>query len=430
MLAFAREHQNEEPLKLLLQQGRYPGVDMKLVAQQIEGMRQASTKWPTLAACEQVIYPAKLNREQSSSEATARVKEEILKGRFGDGQIGNSNSRTEMERVADLTGGMGIDSMALARVAKHVDYVERDAELCRIMEHNCKVLGIKNISVHCDDNIEWLSKCDKHFEMIFVDPARRDNHGRKVAAFEDCVPNIIEHQRMIEDRCEWLMVKASPMMDIDMGIAQLGRVKEVHVVAVKGECKEVVFVCKMGGMSLLGGNDERAAGDEALIYAHNVLAGGIDCRHAGFRRSEEEKALGYYCQHVRHYIYEPDAALMKSGPYKLLCQKGRLEKLDRNTHLYTSDEMMEWSGRVFRVVGEAALNKKNIARMIPERKAHVVVRNYPSEAAELQKRLGLKEGGELFVVATTVKGEKKWFVCEALRAGFYSQKGGENEGEI
>lgn len=404
LIAFVREHRDEDPLKLLLQQGRYPEVDMRQVAQQIEGVRQASTKWPTLAACEGVLYPPKLNREQSSSETTAKLKAEILLGCYsGEDYWHRFNSGTELiTMAADLTGGMGIDSMALARVAKHVDYIERDAELCRIMEHNCEALGINNISIHCEDSIDWLAKKDLHFDAIIVDPARRDSHGRKVAAFEDCTPNIVEQKELIADKCEWLMVKASPMIDIDIGVKQLGCVREVHVVAVRGECKEVVFVGKVGEES-----------EEAVIYAHNIIMGGGQRRQFRFRRSEEAAAEATYCRQVKRYLYEPDAALMKCGPYKLLCDNRRFEKLDRNTHLYTSDELEEWSGRVFTVVGEVRLDKKTIVTAIPDRKAHVMVRNYPAEAAALQKKLGLSEGGELFVVATTVAGERKGFVCRA-----------------
>ena len=406
-------------MKLVLQQGRYPGMDMRLVAQQIEGMRQASTKWPTLAGCGRVLYPPKINREQSSSEVAARFKAEILERRTENGErrteneerrTENGERRTEIT-VADLTGGMGIDSMAFARVAEHVDYVERDEELCRMMEHNCEALGIGNISVHRGDSIEWLRDCGLHYDVIFVDPARRDGHGKKVAAFEECTPNILEHWRMIAEHCDWVMVKASPMIDIDRGVEQLGSVREVHVVAVRGECKEVVFCCQP-----CQGCQPKSAGrwdEEPMIYAHNIGTERVDAHgdvggpaRRGFTRREEAEARGYYCEHVGRYIYEPDAAVMKSGCYKLLCQGGRLLKLDRNTHLYTSDELMEWNGRVFEVLDEVALNRKGVAAAIPGGKAHVVTRNYPVEAAELQKRLGLKEGGEAFVIATTVAGRK------------------------
>lgn len=395
-IAFVQDHLDDDPIRLLLQQERYPGVDMRRVAQQIEGHRQASTKWPTLAGCGHVLYPPKLNREQSSSEATARMKVELLR---------KAISGTERVTAADLTGGMGIDSMALASLATHVDYVEHDEELCRLMEHNCMALGIGNISIHCGDSIEWLDRCGQQYDIIFADPARRDSHGRKVAAFEDCTPNIIEHRELIANRCKWLVVKASPMIDIDMGMSQMGNVSAVHVVAVKGECKEVVFVCRPNTTWEKG---------EAVIYAHNIGTTSGDWHHPGFRRSEEAAAKVSLCEELQQYIYEPDAALMKSGPYKLLCQGGRLEKLDRNSHLYTSDELMEWSGRVFHVISEVALNRKAIADLIPGGRAHVVVRNYPAEASELQKRLGLKEGGEVFVVATTVRGERKGIVCRSV----------------
>ena len=435
-------------MKLVLQQGRYPEMDMRLVAQQIEGMRQASTKWPTLADCWNVLYPPKINREQSSSEVAARFKAEILERRAENGERrAESGERRTGITVADLTGGMGIDSMAFARVAEHVDYVERDEELCLMMEHNCEALGIDNVSIHCGDSIEWLRECGQHFDVIFVDPARRDGHGRKVAAFEECTPNILEHWRMIAEHCDWVMVKASPMIDIDRGMEQLGSVREVHVVAVRGECKEVVFCCQARKGCL-----PRSAGrwdGEARIYAHNIGTENGERKTEsgerktengerktesgqgwfGFTRGEEAEARGYYCEQVGRYIYEPDAAVMKSGCFKLLCQGGRLLKLDRNTHLYTSDELMEWSGRVFEVLDEVALNRKGVAAAIPGGKAHVVTRNYPVEAAELQKRLGLHEGGEVFVIATTVAGRKIGVVARRTENGKRRTENGERRTE-
>lgn len=378
-------------MKLLLQQKKYPGVDMALVAQQIEGQRQASAKWPTLAGCEGFLYPPRLNREQSSSEETACYKADIIHHLY-------SEERNPLH-IADLTGGMGIDSIAFARIPdSKVDYVERDAELCRLMEHNADVLGLDNVTVHCADSIEWLRSGDQKYDIIFVDPARRDTHGKKVAAFEDCTPNILENKALLKGRCECLVVKASPMMDIDKGIEQLGDVNDVHVVAVKGECKELIFVC-------------RNTGEEAKIHCTNIIPGDKIYNNEPFTRTQEAMAECVYCKDVGRYIYEPEASLMKGGPYKLLSQKSGLHKLARNTHLYTSDHFCEWMGRIFCVLNEVSLNKKAISNAIPDGKAHVIVKNYPARAEELQRQLGLKEGGELFVIATTVGTRKSGFIC-------------------
>ena len=294
---------------------------------------------------------------------------------------------------------MGIDSIAFAKMPDvEVDYVERDAELCRLMEHNIDALGLTNIMVQCGDSIEWLRNCGQRYNIIYIDPARRDTHGKKVAAFEECTPNILEHKELLTERCDFLMVKASPMMDIDKGIEQLGNVSDVYVVAVRNECKELVFIC--------GDTNE-----ETKIHCTNIVPSDGIYNDEPFTRTQEAQAECVYCKSVGRYIYEPDASLMKGGPYKLLSEKWGMQKLARNTHLYTSDHLHEWMGRTFCVLRETQLNKKAIAAAIPDGKAHVIVRNYPAEADDLQKQLGLKEGGELFVLATTVGTKKTGFIC-------------------
>ena len=391
LIAFVQEHKDEDPLRLLLQQKRYPGVDLAMVAQQIEGRRQASAKWPTLAGCEGFLYPPRLNREQSSSEETAFHKADIIQSLYSE--------RRHQLSIADLTGGMGIDSIAFAKIPDtEVDYVECNAELCQLMEHNRSVLGLSNIKAHCGDSIEWLRNCKKKYNIIFIDPARRDTHGKKVAAFEDCTPNILEHKEPLTEHCDFLMVKASPMMDIDKGIAQLSNVSDVYVVAVKGECKELLFLC----------GEQR---EEPLIHCQNIIPDVCLYSNAPFTRSQEAQAEAIYCTSVGRYIYEPDASLMKGGPYKLLSDEWGMQKLSRNTHLYTSNNYHGWMGRTFCVLNEVSLNKKAIAAFIPDGKAHVIVRNYPARAEELQRQLGLKEGGDLFVIATTVGTRKTGFIC-------------------
>ncbi len=397
---FAKAHEDDDTARLLLSAARYPDIDMPAAVQQIEGRRTAREKWPSLLQYDNYLYPPRLNREQASSDETA-----LHKVCVADELCGKESFLT----VADLTGGMGIDSIGFARrsryvnplctqVLANVDYVEHNEELCTLMEHNCKVLGLENIKIHCADSIEWLAAENRHFDIIFIDPARRSASGRKVSAFEDCTPNILQHRELLHSHCRWLMVKASPMMDIDKGIAQLGAVSDVYVVAVKGECKELLFLC----------GEQR---EEPLIHCQNIIPGVSLYSNAPFTRSQEAQAEAIYCTSVGRYIYEPDASLMKGGPYKLLSDNWGLQKLARNTHLYTSNNFHEWMGRTFCVLKEIPLNKKAVAAAIPGGKAHTVVRNYPADAAALQHQLGLKEGGDLFVIATTVGSRKVGFLC-------------------
>ena len=387
-IIFARDHEHEDTARLLLSAARYPDIDMPLAVQQIEGRRTALAKWPSLYACHDYLYPPRLNREQASSEATARHKAEL------------QPPTSAITTVADLTGGMGIDTLAFARVAEHVDYVERSPDLCNLMAHNLRALGLTNVSIHCADSMEWLQQQDRRFDLLFVDPARRDKQGRKVAAFEDCAPDILAHQELLLSKGKEIMVKASPMIDITLGASQLAGVSDIHVIAVQGECKEVLFRCG------------RADG-EPLIHCDHLHHGGVD--EFAFSREDEARAQATYASEMKKYLYEPNAALMKAGPFKLISQREGLEKLAQHTHLYTGDRLLQhFPGRIFSVLAEVSPSRKAVAEAIPDGKAHVVTRNYPVPAADLQKQLGLREGGHLFVVATTLGSRRTAFLCELI----------------
>ena len=389
ILAFAHEHGEEDPLKLLLQQPRYPDTDLRQVAQQLEGQRQASTKWPTLARCNDYFYPPRLNREQSSSEATARYKAGLF-ATLGGGTL------------ADLTGGMGVDTYFMAQHATHADYYEVDGELCAIAEHNFAALGAASVACHCCDSMGTGAALGT-YDLIFIDPARRDGQGRKVAAFEDCTPNLLEHLDMLRAKCRHLMVKASPMVDIHTAVRQLGSVAEAHVVAVEGECKEVLFVVQ--------GNEEAKIGPEPSIHCIDIDKQGA-ARKYTFTWTEETAATPRFATAVGSYLYEPNASLMKGGCYNCIGEWFGLAKLARNTHLYTSDELVkDFPGRVFKVLHPLQLSAKETRRVLPDGKAHVMVRNYPMTAAELQKKLKLAEGGDLFVIAATMGKRPEGWLC-------------------
>jgi hypothetical protein len=401
IIEFAREHEDEDTARLLLSAARYPSIDMPAAVQQIEGVRTAREKWPSLLECEDFLYPPRLNREQSSSEATALHKACIYYLRQLQGE-----EVARPLRIADLTGGMGIDSFALAGwkaeepMEVEVDYVEQDPELCELARSNAKALGLSNVHVHCGDSLKWLEKQDRRFDLIFVDPARRDKQGRKVAAFEDCTPDILAHQELLLSKGKEIMVKASPMIDISLAASQLRDISDIYVIAVQGECKEVLFLCG------------RVDG-EPFIHCDHLHHGEVDT--FAFTREDEARAQATYASEMGKYLYEPNAALMKAGPFKMLSQTERVDKLSRNTHLYTSDSLiLRFPGRIFSVLVEIKPTRKEVQKRIPDGRAHVVTRNYPVAAAELQKQLGLKEGGDLFVIATTLGSRPCAFVAERI----------------
>ena len=399
VMAFAREHEGEDTARLLLSAGRYPGIDMKAAVQQIEGLRTAREKWPSLVGCAEYLYPPRLNREQSSSEAAALYKSRIISSCAPCGLT----KPTAGLRIADLTGGMGVDTLAFAKVAEHVDYVERDAQLCALMEHNLRALGVTNVTVHCADSLLWLAANPSPLSVLYLDPARRDAAGHKVAAFEDCTPDLLANLALLRGSCQRLLVKASPMIDLALACRQLGGVSEVHVVELRGECKEVLF--------LLGG----VAAEEPQTVCVNLNNPSIQNiqKTFTFTRSEEAAAEADLCDAVGAWLYEPGAALMKAGPYRLLAQRYGLLMLGPNTHLYTADRRVDdFPGRVLRVLQEVKGGRKELAALLPDGRAHVVTRNYPAEAATLQRQVGLREGGDHFVVGTTVGRRRTLLLCE------------------
>ena len=405
---FAKEYQGEDTSTLLLRASRYPSIDMPTAVHQIEGLRTAKEKWPSLLGCEEFLYPPRLNREQSSSEVAALHKAALYFQSF-------EAICSKPFHIADLTGGMGIDTFALAgwgaeeQMEVEVDYVEQNPELCKLTQSNAQALELNNIHFHCGDSMEWLSRQNRRFDLIVIDPARRDSHGRKVAAFEDCTPNLLEHLQTLREHCRRLMVKASPMVDIHTAVAQLGAVSEVHVVALNGECKEILF--------LVGGTENDSTSGEPKIHCIDLNGHGAEPYGAEqiFTWEEEAAALPCFATNVGAYLYEPHAALMKGGCYKSICGWFGLKKLARNTHLYTDDSLIEsFPGRCFKVLQPMTLNSKEAHRLIPEGKAHVVVRNYPIAAAELQKRLKLREGGSLFVIAATLGKHRMGWLCEMV----------------
>ena len=382
-------HRNADVARLLLNGNGTE--DMRLVAQQIEGWRTACEKWPSLARNDAVWYPPRLNREQSSSETAARYKALRLlhKG----------------IRLADLTGGMGIDSIAAAEGGATVDYAEQDADLCRGMEYNIGVLGITNCRCHCCDSMAWIATQENTYDIIYIDPARRNKEGQRVAAFEDCTPNLLLHLDTIMHHCHRMVVKASPMIDLATAEQQLARyLTEVHIVAIAGECKEVLFVC-----------DKQPANNVAtccIDLSGPLTATYCDTHSFRFSHADEATAQATYCTTAARYLYEPHAALMKGGPFKSLSQRYGIDKLSRNTHLYTADTLIDqWPGRVFEIVQEVQLSAKAIHKLLPNTQAHVVARNYPTAAATLQRQLKLREGGDHFVIATTIGSKKTGLLC-------------------
>lgn len=372
---FIRENLNADVPTLALKKAPV-GTDVSLALRQIEARQLLRKKVPSWSENEDLVFPAHLSIEQCSSEASAKYKASLMQG-FS---------------FADLTGGLGVDVYFISQHFRQVDYVERQAELCDLARHNFSVLDA-NIAVRNAAAEEYLRVCGPK-DWIFVDPARRDIHGHKTVSIADCTPDVTTLQDVLLKKAEKVMVKLSPMLDINKAMAELRHVSEVHVVAVANECKELdlVMQCDFQG--------------EARITCVNLLT---TQPPVCFSLDEEMESQAKMAENVSNYLYEPNPAVMKSGCFKLLTDRYGVFKLHRNSNLYTSERLVaDFPGRIFEVEAWAPFNKKMKKDLLSDvEKASIAVRNFPLSVAELRKTLHIADGDEVYLFATTLRGEQK-----------------------
>lgn len=387
---FIDEHRHDDVRLLALQAGKYPDVDMTEAVVQIAGWQIAEKKVPSWAQTEGIRYPQHLSMEQCSSEVTARYKASLVGG----------------DTFVDLTAGLGVDCSFIARRFRQADYVERQEVLCELARHNFPLLGVGHIRVHQADGTEYLRTMDP-VDCLFLDPARRDSHGGKTVAIADCEPNVCALEPLLIERGRVVMIKLSPMLDMASALNDLKHVREIHIVAVNNECKELIIILKKQDLSSEQSNKEIVISCEQVVnnFVH---------QHVEFTLSQERNASCVMAEQVEGYLYEPGAALLKAGAYRILSERYGVKKLHPNSHLYTSDTEIDFPGRCFRVIAVSGFGKKELKSFLAGvDKANLTVRNFPSSVADLRKKLKLKEGGDVYLFATTLAdGEKVLIKCE------------------
>lgn len=383
-LAFIDSHRGDDVRTLALQAKKYPAVDMAEAVVQIAGYQIAEKKVPLWAQTAGIRYPQHLSMEQCSSEVTARYKASLVSG----------------DTLTDLTAGWGVDCSFLARNFRCADYVERQEMLCRIAAHNFPLLGLPHVRIHCADAVEYLQSMEP-VDCLFLDPARRDSHGGKTVAIAECEPDVCRLEPLLVEKGKTVMIKLSPMLDMASALRDLQYVRRIHVVSVNNECKELIILLRKAP------DEEETAAGEVIISCEQVVNNSVH-QHFLFTFSEEKSAGCPLAESVGNYLYEPGAALLKAGPYRLLATRYGVEKLHPNSHLYTSSGLVDFPGRRFRVTAVSGFGKKDLKVLLEGvEKANLTVRNFPSSVAELRKKLKLKEGGDIYLFATTLaSGEK------------------------
>lgn len=379
---FIADHLHDDVSELALKY-RNAEVDLTLALRQIEARQLLQKKVPSWSDNDELLFPARLSIEQCSSEATARYKASLMHG----------------VSFVDLTGGLGVDCFFISQNFQHSDYVEMNPELCAMAQYNLPTLrsageGLAKeaLGFYHQSAEDYLQSCEA-LDCLFIDPARRDVHGRKVVCVADCTPNVVELQNLMLQKAKRVMVKLSPMLDISQALKELKHVKEIHVVAVENECKELLFIM------------ESDFDGEPLITCVNLET---QQPSVTFTFEEERGANMQLAKEISRYLYEPNAALMKGGCFRLLTQRFGVQKLHRNSHLYTSEKLIEdFPGRIFEIDDWAVYGKKSNALLEGIDKASIAVRNFPMTVAEIRKKLKIGDGDQVYLFATTLSNERK-----------------------
>ena len=380
---FIRQHANDNVRQLALQGGRYPEVDLTYALEQIAGRQKARVKLPSWAVLDGIIYPSHLSMEQCSSEATARYKASIA----GTGDL-----------LVDLTAGFGVDMAFVSPNFRHAVSVEQNASLCAISSENFSRLGLKHVKVICGDGVDYLHQMN-HADLLFIDPARRDEHGGRTYGIADCSPNVLEIIDEMIEKASRVMIKLSPMLDWRKAVDDIGghraNVNEVHIVSVNNECKELLLVVSK---------------EATPVHVFCVNDTDVFDFEAGNHLPTEFLSV----EQSPHYLYEPNASIMKAGAFDLVANRFGITQVGKNSHLFVSDTpLSSFPGRCFVIDNIVSMNKREVKQALKDvSRANISVRNFPMSVAELRRRLKLKDGGDVYLFATTVERRgHQLFVC-------------------
>ena len=456
---FIRQHQDEDVRQLAFFGSKYPEVDMPFALDQIRGRKMAHAKLPRWASIEGIIYPPHISMEQCSSEQTALYKAELAARLLGL-SVSSSENEKECEKASnshfpkicefasegavdsefaknevtckkqqilteseanvnetkqepneedfseeiefvDLTGGFGVDfSYIASRLGVKSMYVERQTHLCEAAKENFERLGLRGVMVKNEDGVKVLHEIEERLSLIFIDPARRDDAGNKVVSLQDCTPDVTLLQDEMLTKADYVIIKLSPMLDWHRAVSELNHVREVHIVSVGNECKELLLV-------LSAKNDLSLNTSSLKVFCVN------DHQQMSYDKADESPvSIADAELSEMKYLYEPNASLMKAGCFGAISQRYGLRMLAKNSHLFVSAEesapVDEFPGRTFRILAVSSFNKKELKRHLAGiTKANIATRNFPLSVAELRKRLKLKDGGDTYIFAVTLSDESK-----------------------
>lgn len=364
-----------------------PDVDFPFALQQIQGRQKAKEKLPDYYANDDILYPPTVSMEQCSSTQTAKFKASLVSGKS----------------FADLSGGFGVDALAMAKGFEQGYYVEPMNELCELVQHNANTLNINNLHI-LNGTMEAMLPTLPEVDVIYLDPSRRNVHGQRVVTLQECTPDLtLYKEQILQKASKHVLVKLSPMLDLKATLTLLPETTAIYVVAVNGECKEILFMLS------------HSTHEKIDFHAVNIQNEHIS--DFQFSNIEELEAVPVLADALGSYLLEPNAAVLKAGAFKCIAARYGLKKLHPHTHLYTCDTAPEdFPGRCFRILNHFHYSKKEAAKHLSGiKKANIAVRNFPWSAEELRKQLKLADGGSLYLFGTTMReGEHTIIVGEKL----------------
>jgi len=366
---FIDENLKSDLNQLILKGSPFEEIDIKDLAVQIKSKRKAEKKLPSWFKSDNIIYPPGLNLEQSSSEKTAQYKASLVSGKL----------------LIDITGGFGVDSYFFSQKTDKVIHCELNQNLSDVAKHNFQILSAKeNIEFKVLDGLEYLKTITEKADWIYLDPGRRSAEGKKVFLLEQTQPNILEHIDFLLTKSKKIMLKTSPLLDLALTISQLRNVEQLHIVSIKNEVKELIFIINKNSTT------------SALIKTINISKKKTE-KFSGFLEEEKNASPEYGLP--LSYLYIPNASILKAGFFKKVAQDFNVKKLSVHTHLYTSEDPVVFPGRIFKIKEVFAARKKELKKRGISQ-ANIAVRNFPGKAEQLKKKFGIKDGGEDFLFFT------------------------------
>lgn len=360
--------------KLALQKNPFPDVDFKIILNQIEARTKSKDKLPTWFNAQDIIFPSKISIEQTSSEVTAQYKSQLISG----------------ANLIDLTGGFGVDDYYFSKKVKQLIHCEINTELSEIVQHNFEQLNCTNISCVAVDSTVFLSQSTTKYDWIYIDPSRRNDAKGKVFMLKDCLPNVPDLLDFYFNYSDKILIKTAPILDIAAGLTELKNVKEIHVVAVENEVKELLWIIEKGFDNTIE------------IKTTNI----VKSKHYSFNFQYNNEIEPNYSL-PQKYLYEPNSAIMKSGGFDAICGQFPLYKLHKNSHLYTSNECIDFPGRIFEIHQSFDYNKKSMKEFLEQKKANITTRNFPETVENIRKKWKIKDGGDCYCFFTTNQNNDK-----------------------